>query len=1627
MAQPERLPAANGDNARDAAPTPASASYRQETLAGTDNEIVSDAVVPVAATGCLDHLEPVRASGWVALDGQDPTSIEVALKLGPLTIATGSPFIHREDVEMHLMSIGPHGFQLTWSIRDLQHLLATMSELPDDVLEMTIEATFEGSVWPLVSLVPMARPLAEWRRFFSAKFVDSAADDSPETPFFGAIEEIDGSEVAGWVVPKFNNTAPCVVSIWLDNVKIKEQLCELANRPDVAAVVERPWVYSFTLRPSLQHIAGAFSELLSHRRGEASGSATFSCRVGWSSSDGIGRSSDLCEFRIPARFNVTRPLSEWMEYFRLELNPSLLERRSPIYKEICSQISPTGAPDQYKANPELYLSSMVVQDPARAPSFRTSREALIEQYFDTAFYTAKYGDDPMVLADPIGHYLAIGAKSDYDPHPLFSSATFRRNLAVRHKAMPEDNDSFAHFLKHHAFMDADPHPTFSMEWYRRKYSMKNDRNPWVDYIKGGWNFGREPNWLFLKEIIEDTVCLSCDQISPLQEYLYSDACEQITPHPLFPSSWKRADYLRYFAGVASGKEFSTILFDRSSYSALSGNAKYLCKSVFADYFSDGELKGLSPNALFNPIWYRKTYHVNSDLKGPFSHYLMQGERLNYNPSPFFDTRLYKEKNNDVVLAQTGLSYHFLLRCHAEPARRACARFDSGWFASRAPTGVADMRSFLANKLLTPVEPHPAIIVSKRTPHADLVALLECEKDDSNLLPIGVSTVFNFSGTSLPTRGQVVSEIDAYEAELASIDAERATSLRLNEPITRMYELFDYANAERIHAETPAIPAPAPLVSVIIPGRNRAAVIGRAIRSALAQTYSNIEVIVVDDGSTDGTAVVAAGTGDKRVRIITLPPSGVSAARNAGLQIAKGEYIAYLDSDNTWERSYLNSVIGRMKIETLPTAHAALRIFGANGVIRYRGAPYDRESLDRENYIDMNVFVHHRRVVDEGLRFDETLLRCVDWDFIRRACLVVGPSTYIPIIGCNYLDDDKLGRITTDELQGDFFKLCLKQINLQQHITGLPRRRKPSFSLVWPVHRSEENSFLQAIWDAVRHMCRGRHELIVVANGLSDTATCQLDSMSRRIEGMRVIHLWRSFHFFPAAMLANKIVDSERLLLWSGEVQYNPNIIDRFMNFQREDQAAIEFPLVTDATGTVLPGYFTLSTDGADLLDVLSGKSAPKISECISSIGNREFPVSISRTCLDKLGGFNTDYAIRLGLVDLVVRSLAMDPKSVRLRMDCGMQGKRPSFDPSQEKVYARENEQFQRKVALPCGIAPALESAFFRIARPKRHVKVVDGVVRSEPARLPILSTRSRPGGLRIEIRCPAPKDETTNHWGDWHFANSLAEAFARHGQTPSVSLRTDWSKSSSGVDVALHIRGIVDIVPVPNALNIIWVISHPDKLRGEELQAADLVIATSRTLSDYLSKRFGVSSVVLPQATDAQRFAFIEAPSRPTMQDRLVFIGNSRRYPRRIVLDAMQIGAPVDVYGSDWEFYIPRGAIRGTFVANEEVANYYRSAAAVLNDHWPTMARHGIISNRIFDAIACGGVVISDEVAGLNELFSDHVRTCADAESLRALIQSLPDWAPSITARKEVSARVIEEHSFDARARQIAALAHDL
>ena len=99
----------------------------------------------------------------------------------------------------------------------------------------------------------------------------------------------------------------------------------------------------------------------------------------------------------------------------------------------------------------------------------------------------------------------------------------------------------------------------------------------------------------------------------------------------------------------------------------------------------------------------------------------------------------------------------------------------------------------------------------------------------------------------------------------------------------------------------------PAISVVVPLFNKRDEVGATLRSVLAQTLPPVEIVVVDDGSTDGSAEVVRAIGSPLVRLLVQSNAGVCVARNRAVAEARGDYIAFLDADDCWEPGYLAEI------------------------------------------------------------------------------------------------------------------------------------------------------------------------------------------------------------------------------------------------------------------------------------------------------------------------------------------------------------------------------------------------------------------------------------------------------------------------------------------------------------------------------------------------------------------------------------------------------------------------------------------------------------------------------------------------------------------------------------------------
>jgi len=539
-----------------------------------------------------------------------------------------------------------------------------------------------------------------------------------------------------------------------------------------------------------------------------------------------------------------------------------------------------------------------------------------------------------------------------------------------------------------------------------------------------------------------------------------------------------------------------------------------------------------------------------------------------------------------------------------------------------------------------------------------------------------------------------------------------------------------------------------LVSIIMPTRNRADIISRAIESVLFQTHQNFELLIIDDGSTDGTKdVVNVFLKDSRVNFIPITKSGVSKARNQGLDLANGKLISYLDSDNSWEPNFLRLMVCFLEEHGLDAGYSGIRALDDSYVtVRYRGDIFDWDECLAENFIDINAFIHRAA----SIRNDTDLQRFVDWDFILR--LTADKSVgYAPFVGVCYYDGTEYQRITNT-------------ISVDRGAT-----------------------------ETLQEYVRGKHALAAV---------------------------------------------------------------------------------------------------------------------------NQKSPLL----------------------------SISNHPSIARI-------------------------------------------------------------------------------SGYQLHINVPCPSISEAQAWGDYHLACSLGKALNDLAFSSEIHTLDSWYETKPGNRIILVIRGLSMYKPDPSDFNLLWIISHPDKISAEELEGYDHIFVASHYYSEILKRITKKPISVLLQATDAQRFnPDIHSP----IVNNYLFVGNSRKIYRPIVKYLIESGFDLAVYGSHWHEFIDGSFIKGENILNSELGRYYTGANVVFNDHWQSMASNGFISNRLFDCVACATFVVSDHVEGIDSIFGGSVYQYRDISEISGILQQKDIW-PSSTELRMASNMILESHTFNNRAREILlAISHD-
>ncbi|MEI2415940.1 glycosyltransferase [Orrella sp. JC864] len=331
-----------------------------------------------------------------------------------------------------------------------------------------------------------------------------------------------------------------------------------------------------------------------------------------------------------------------------------------------------------------------------------------------------------------------------------------------------------------------------------------------------------------------------------------------------------------------------------------------------------------------------------------------------------------------------------------------------------------------------------------------------------------------------------------------------------------------------------LPEP-PLFTVVMPVYNRIACVDTAVASVRSQSYPHFELLLVDDCSTDGSfeRLEELAKEDSRLRVFRTPcNSGASAARNLALRNAQGKYIAYLDSDNTWQPGYLGAMAGAFaRFADASALYSGQLLYRGNAEHPFavRFGSLNRSLLLNRNYIDLNAFCHTRDVLEITGAFDESLQRYVDYDLILR---IIDNCTVrsVPVLLSNYFYDKAENTITNDARHLDqIHEIRRRSIGrIAARIDGKPPQEPAPLtrrvSIIIPSYQAPED--IRECIQAVKALPSNESiDLIVVDNASDRNVVDYLSELAER-GAIKLIANKRNFGFTYAVNQGIAISDPQ---------------------------------------------------------------------------------------------------------------------------------------------------------------------------------------------------------------------------------------------------------------------------------------------------------------------------------------------------------------------------------------------------------------------------------------------------------------------------------------------------------------------
>ena len=823
----------------------------------------------------------------------------------------------------------------------------------------------------------------------------------------------------------------------------------------------------------------------------------------------------------------------------------------------------------------------------------------------------------------------------------------------------------------------------------------------------------------------------------------------------------------------------------------------------------------------------------------------------------------------------------------------------------------------------------------------------------------------------------------------------------------------------------------PLVSCVICAYDYGAYVEAAVRSALEQEGlpGGIEVIVVDDGSTDETPRILASFGDA-IAVLTQRNEGPAVATNRAIARARGRYVSLLDADDVWLPDKLVRQLAILEANpAVGLVHGDLEVIDGDGR-RTRPSKFDWYGELPVAGRALGRLLAQNEATTSSITLRTDLAKaippapawawCRDWWLAAHVAATHEVDALREPVARYRIHGDN---VSAQDMQSErAIRLWERDLRVRRHFLrelDLRNATLDELALAW----ARFAGFLAKVAEV-----RGIPQTQVVRVSDEDRrAAWDLRAQAQELLDADPVAAGR---LAAKAMAADPFAPSSGRLFETARgrrgADHVPTRAERTRAFAELSAAVATDDPVVRRRHAARALVLDPRDDHARALALESipptGRDAEQRARFHARDGRvledaRAFVAVASADELTERPALLRAWAAAFAPGDDATLAIAAedgDLEAVHARLARALAAAGLSSDTEHDLALVPAS------AGAPVEVALAREAHAVLGDRPAERALAGHPRVGGDDAdHLRALAERrwshdgfGAPLAISIQI-CPQRWDGA-ERWGDTHFARALADELERRGHGTRIEVLAEWdAPARPPTDLTIHLRGLWPYAPrrTGDELNVLWNISHPDLVTDAECDTFDLVLTPSARHAEQLAARTSTPVHVLEQATDPTVF-FPEAD--PAHERELVFVGNSRGIFRPILRDLIPTNRDLAVWGQGWSGRLPDGLLAGQHLRNDEVRRAYSSAAIVLNDHWDDMREQGIVSNRVFDALACGALVVSDHLPEIAQRFGDAVVTYATPEDLRAQIDRLLA-DPAQRAERAARGRelVLAQHTF--------------